>query len=1054
MKLLGCFALIAVIPAWAQVSPTINDLPSREFGHAKLTNPATTATANLVEGRELSAPLFVAFAPGGSPMYVADTNNNRVLAWLNPTGLTKGNPADKVIGQRDVYSTFAQGPGPNTDLTSGLGAPTSLAVDGNGNLYVLDAGNNRVVRYPNPFNQTGDLQIDLVIGQKTQSSGRLPNEGNPTPSSKTLSFNAGNGTLRGALALDAQGNLWVTDAGNNRVLRFPTNQLSAGTVEPVADRKLGQANFTSNAITCNNNCQINGTVLLQPQSLAFDSNGTLYVADGYARLASYSDPQSESPATRFFGVVPAPAAGQQPKPFPNDYSLGNSTINAQLAVFTNGNAVFVADTLANRVVYYATPGGYIPSDTAPSPKIDGVVGQPDLFSGESNRVKFHEPDATSLSFPAAGVFDPVTKNLWVVDSGNNRLLSYPASGTFSYTSATVVVGQTDFPFNSPNLIEGKEVWIFNGGFPGGGIAVDESSNPPHLYIADTFNNRVLGFNDARAVGTDPRSLLTQKADLVIGQPDLSRAIANYPGGDPDLPTRTGLFRPVGLVADENGNLWVADAGNGRVLRFPPPFNVAQGTIQTAELVLGQSSFTQKDQSASRQHMSSPHGVALFPSGDLAVSDPTFNRVLVFKKPFSDQNAFSVIGQQDYNSKGAAGTAAGLNTPRHIATDSSGRLYVADSGNNRISVYTNTAAISQTGPTDLVSSNTFFNFNAPQGIAVSAFSGEMWVGSGTAVYHLDEFSRYQQTGAVLQSIASNTPTAVALDASDNLIVAEVINRIAFFFAKLVVKNAFTYTSTRPLTPGMWVQAYAPNGKSFAATDQSHDPPYPTTMAGLELRVNGVPSAIYAVGKTYINFNVPWSAPTSGTAEFLMINSATREILAAGTLAMSNADPAFKTVNGLGTGQILAANLTAQGASKGLNSPTNPIAQGEILQLALTGQGPVNNPPADGFPPSGLVLANPDLQLIIGGKVVPAGNIQFSGLDPSYPGSWIINVRIPDLTQNGPPPCNAVSIILTMHDVSSNYGYDPTNFNNDVSLQSGSATCPAGSGNGRITTFAVK
>lgn len=431
-----------------------------------------------------------------------------------------------------------------------------------------------------------------------------------------------------------------------------------------------------------------------------------------------------------------------------------------------------------------------------------------------------------------------------------------------------------------------------------------------------------------------------------------------------------------------------------------------------------------------------------------------NRVLVFKKPFSDQNAFSVIGQQDFTSKGPAGTAAGLNTPRQVATDTSGRLYVADSGNSRISVYSNTSATSQTGPSDLVSSNPFFNLSAPQGIAVSVVSGEMWVSSGNGVYHLDEFSRYQQTGTILQSIGSNAPTAVALDSSDNLIVAEAVNRIAFFFAKLVVKNAFTFTSTRPLTPGMWVQAYAPNGKSFVATDQSHDPPYPTTMAGLQLLVNGAPSAIYAIGKTYINFNVPWSAPTSGPAEFLMYNPTTREILAAGTIAMSNADPAFKAVNGLGTGQILAANLTAQGASKGLNSPTNPIAQGEILQLALTGQGPVNNPPADGFPPGGLVPANADLKVIIGGKEVPAGNIQFSGLDPTYPGSWIINVKIPDLTQNGPPPCNAVSIILIMRDVASNYGYDPSNFNNDVSLQSGSATCPAGNGNGRITTFAVK
>jgi hypothetical protein len=54
----------------------------------------------------------------------------------------------------------------------------------------------------------------------------------------------------------------------------------------------------------------------------------------------------------------------------------------------------------------------------------------------------------------------------------------------------------------------------------------------------------------------------------------------------------------------------------------------------------------------------------------------------------------------------------------------------------------------------------------------------------------------------------------------------------------------------------------------------------------------------------------------------------------------------------------------------------------------------------------------------------------------------------------PPCNAVSIFVTMHDIPSNYGYDPSNFNNDIPLQPGPTTCPAGPGNGRITTFAAK
>src|ERR1700730_7259522 len=83
MKVLWRFVL-ASVPLCAQVSPTINELPSREFGQLRLANPLTSTAPNLVEGRELYKPLGVAFAPSGGPMYVADTSNHRVLAWRNP----------------------------------------------------------------------------------------------------------------------------------------------------------------------------------------------------------------------------------------------------------------------------------------------------------------------------------------------------------------------------------------------------------------------------------------------------------------------------------------------------------------------------------------------------------------------------------------------------------------------------------------------------------------------------------------------------------------------------------------------------------------------------------------------------------------------------------------------------------------------------------------------------------------------------------------------------------------------------------------------------------
>src|SRR5208283_5824456 len=104
-------------------------------------------------------------------IYVADTLNNRVLAWKNATTFTNGQAADLVIGQPDQYTTTPSGPG--TTFSTGLSYPTGLAVY-NGDLYVADSGNNRVLRYKAPFTQyaqTGSYPTpDLYIGQPSLKS--------------------------------------------------------------------------------------------------------------------------------------------------------------------------------------------------------------------------------------------------------------------------------------------------------------------------------------------------------------------------------------------------------------------------------------------------------------------------------------------------------------------------------------------------------------------------------------------------------------------------------------------------------------------------------------------------------------------------------------------------------------------------------------------------------------------------------------------------------------------------------------------------------------------
>ena len=125
--------IFGVAAGYAQI--TLNSVPSRAAGTPALT--VTNANPNLVEGREFYAPQDVALDTSVSPaiLYVSDYANNRVLAWKNAAGFTNGQKADMAIGQPDLMTTFAEGPGVSSSIYStGLTRPSGLAVDQTGNL--------------------------------------------------------------------------------------------------------------------------------------------------------------------------------------------------------------------------------------------------------------------------------------------------------------------------------------------------------------------------------------------------------------------------------------------------------------------------------------------------------------------------------------------------------------------------------------------------------------------------------------------------------------------------------------------------------------------------------------------------------------------------------------------------------------------------------------------------------------------------------------------------------------------------------------------------------
>jgi hypothetical protein len=141
------------------------------------------SSANYITASTMNNPDGVAVDKSSTPhhLYVADTSNDRVLGWNNAASYTDGQPADWVAGQADFQSSG----------NNGLNAPQGVGVDGHGNLYIADTGNNRVLEYNAPFVACGSLPCvagpaQHVFGQGDNLTSNQCNFGGSTPSARSL----------------------------------------------------------------------------------------------------------------------------------------------------------------------------------------------------------------------------------------------------------------------------------------------------------------------------------------------------------------------------------------------------------------------------------------------------------------------------------------------------------------------------------------------------------------------------------------------------------------------------------------------------------------------------------------------------------------------------------------------------------------------------------------------------------------------------------------------------------------------------------------------------
>ena len=242
------------------------------------------------------------------------------------------------------------------------------------------------------------------------------------------------------------------------------------------------------------------------------------------------------------------------------------------------------------------------------------------------------------------------------------------------------------------------------------VAVDSSGN---VYISDTQNSRVRrvgadstiatiagdGVQDASGDG-GPASLsrvatpmglaFLPSGDLLVvdqgGQRvrrienDTIRVFAGRGisafGGDGRPAVQANLQGPAGVAADEKGNVWIADRFNDRIRRVGP-----DGIISTVAGTQGSGS-SGDGGLATKAKLNQPQGVAVDSVGRIFIADTGNNKIRMVDTNGIITTIAGTGSAGDFGDGGPA-VAAELDGPRDVAVSADGRLYIADTRNNKV-----------------------------------------------------------------------------------------------------------------------------------------------------------------------------------------------------------------------------------------------------------------------------------------------------------------------------------------------------------------------------------
>jgi sugar lactone lactonase YvrE len=407
-----------------------------------------------------------------------------------------------------------------------------------------------------------------------------------------------------------------------------------------------------------------------------------------------------------------------------------------------------------------------------------------------------------LNGPNDVAIDVAHGKIYVADL--NRVTRYSFPDTTDQPVADLIFGQADEFASDPNAGQSGLSSVT-------GLAVSPAGT---LFVVDQDHNRVLRFKTAWQLSSN-----NPDADAVIGQPDFT----TYTSGT----TGAKLTTPYTVSVDDLGHLWVSDYGNNRVLRFDNSDSLSDGP--TAAQVLGQSDLTSSAFGTSAATMFYPFGVVA-KGGKLWVADAGNNRILRFDAVLSKDpaggTADGVLGSSDFTTSGdgTGGTITGATiTPNYLDVDDKGNLYESDSPGGRVLVFLNAAAKVDGASADvalgaadlttnvqtLVASVSDKNFRHALGVRVESTSGKLFV----ADYSFKRVLEFSASSPLPITLASFGSTLAADGVELAWKTASETNNYGFFVERST--NAKTgFANISGLIPGHGTSA---SGFAYSFTD---------------------------------------------------------------------------------------------------------------------------------------------------------------------------------------------------------------------------------------------